>query len=289
VKVSTITGYANALVFMLLLSISGSLLADETDFEPIHWAYSSFFGTGWYQIQDSRSVFVMRMPIRQTIRESSLSDTGERQTGIQIKYPLTLGLHDVDDIGGILEQDNFGTVSFTPGIEFEFPINDRWYMRSFVHAGWGKELNTGDSAWIYYAGVKSQYAFPGEKYDWYLLNSLYYAGYAPDSGRSDHLAVAQLGAELRQPLSKATLFGRNIDLHWTLMYSFLGNELHFNLPDGNFDPIEDQFEATIAISLRDGPYKLWFFNIHRLGIGYQVSSNGQFKAITFQMRSWFTQ
>jgi len=265
------------------------MLAEEPDFEPIHWAYSSFFGTGWYQVQDSRSVFVMRMPIRQTIRESSLSDTKERQIGIQIKYPLTLGLHDVDDIGGILEKDNFGTVSFAPGIELEFPVNDRWYLRSFVHGGWGKELNTGDSAWIYYAGVKSQYAFPGKKYDWYLLNSLYYAGYAPDSGRSDHLAVAQLGAEFRQPLGKATLFGRNIDLHWSLMYSFLGRELHFNLPNGNFDPIDDQIEAAIAISLRDGPYEFWFFKIHRLGVGYQFSSNGQFQAITFSMRSWFTQ
>ena len=283
------TNFRNILLFALFLSVSDSMLAEDHDFEPIHWAYSSFFGTGWYQVQDSRSVFVMRMPIRQTIRESWLSDTKERQIGIEIKYPLTLGLHDIDDIGGILERDNFGTVSFTPGVELEFPVNDRWYLRSFVHAGWGKDLSTGESACIYYAGLKSQYTFPGEKYDWYLLNSLYYAGYSPDSGRSDHLAVAQLGAELRQPLGKATLFGRNIDLHWSLMYSFMGRELHFNLPDGKFDPIEDQLEATIAMSLRDGPYKLWFFNIHRLGISYSASSNGQFKAVTFHMRSWFTQ
>jgi len=279
----------NLLVSVLLLTVSVSLCAEEPDFEPIHWAYSSFFGTGWYQIQDSRSVFVMRMPVRQTLRESSLTESGERQLGIQIKYPLTLGLHDVDDIGGILETDNFGTVSFAPGVELEIPINQRWYMRASAHIGWGKELNTGESAWIYYAGVKSRYAFPGKKYDWYLLNSLYYAGYAPDEGRSDHLAVAQLGAEFRQPLNKATLFGRNIDLHWSLMYSFLGNELHFNLPDGKFDPINDQIEVAIAMSLRDGPYEFWFFKVHRLGVGYQFSANGQFKAITFSMRSWFTQ
>jgi hypothetical protein len=279
----------NSLVSVLLLTVSVTLCAEEPDFEPIHWAYSSFFGTGWYQIEDSRSVFVMRMPVRQTLRESSLTESGERELGIQIKYPLTLGLHDVDDIGGILETDNFGTVSFAPGVELEIPINKRWYMRTFAHIGWGKELNTGESAWIYYAGVKSRYAFPGKKYDWYLLNSLYYAGYAPDEGRSDHLAVAQLGAELRQPLNKATLFGRNIDLHWSLMYSFLGNELHFNLPDGKFDPINDQIEVAIAMSLRDGPYEFWFFKVHRLGVGYQFSANGQFKAITFSMRSWFTQ
>lgn len=288
-KIISTSDRRSVLIFILFLSISGSLHAEEPDFEPIHWAYSSFFGTGWYQVEDSQSVFVMRMPISQTLRESSLSESGERKLGLQIKYPLTLGLHDLDDVGGILETGNLGTVSFAPGVVLEIPINKRWYLRPFAHVGWGKELNTGESAWIYYTGVKSRYAFPGKKYDWYLLNSLYYAGYTPDQGRSDHLAIAQLGAELRQPLGKATLFGRNIDLHWSLMYSFLGHELHFNLPDGNFEPIDDQIEAAIAISLRDGPYAFWFFKIHRLGVGYQFSSNGQFQAITFSMRSWFTQ
>ena len=276
-------------MFILTLASSLTLNADEHDFEPIHWAYSSFFGTGWYQVEDSRSVFVIRMPVRQVLRESSYSDTRQRKIGLELKYPLTIGLHNVDDIGGILETDNFGSITFAPGIEMEVPINDRWYIRSFAHIGWGKELNTGESAWIYYTGVKSRYAFPGQKYDWYLLNSLYYAGYSPDQGRSDHLAVAQLGAEFRQPLSNATLSGQPVDLHWSLMYSFLGRELHFNLPDGNFDPIEDQFEATIAMSLRNGPYEFWLFKIHRLGVGYQFSSNGQFKAVTIRLRSWFTQ
>jgi len=279
-----------ARVIILLLTLSGpvSSIAEEPEYDPVHWAYSSFFGTGWYQVKDNRSVFVMRIPPRQTLRASSITETGARKFGIEIKYPLTLGLHDIDDLGGIIESDNFGTVSFTPGVVLEIPVNQRWYLRPFVHAGWGKELDTGDSAWIYYAGIKSRYTFPGKKFNWSLLNSLYYAGYTPDAGRSDHLAVGQLGVELRQPLDRGTLFGQPVDLHWSLMYSFLGRELHFNLPDGNFDPIDDQFEAAIAISLRNGPYKFWFFKVHRLGLGYQFSSNGRFKAITFSMRSWFT-
>ena len=97
-----------------------------------------------------------------------------------------------------------------------------------------------------------------------------------------------MGVELRQPLSNAKLAGRPVDLHWNLMYTFLGNELHFNLPDGSFDPIEDQVELGFAMSFRDGPYKLWFFNVHRLGLGYRFSSSGEFTAITLHMRSWFT-
>jgi hypothetical protein len=287
------------LVILLSLGHSESFCAEtevadtggsvRTVFEPVHWAYSSFFGTGWYQKKDARSVFVLRIPPRQILRKSSISDSGERKLGVEIKYPLTVGLHDVEDLGGIIENDNFGTVTFAPGVELEIPINKQWYLRTFAHIGWGKELQVGESAWIYYTGIKSQYEFPSKsQYKWYLLNSLYYAGYTPDKGRSDHLSVAEIGVEFLQPLNKASLAGRPIDLHWKLMYSFLGNEIHFNLPDGSFEPVEDQMEIALQTSFRDGPLKIWFLNVHRLGIGYRFSSSGEFSAITLSMRSWFT-
>jgi hypothetical protein len=275
-------------VFFVVVGTPILSIAQDAEIEPVHWAYSSFFGTGWYQVEGARSVFVLRLPPRQTVRESGFNEAGERKIGVEIRYPLTLGLHNIDDLPGIIDSDNFGTVSFTPGVELEIPINKRWYLRTAAHLGWGTDLRSDESAWIYYVGVKSRYSFPGRKVDWYLLNSLYYAGFTPDRGESDRLAVAQLGVELRQPLSKATFLGRSIDLHWTLMYSFMGKELHFDLPEGRFEPIDDQFEASIAMGFRNGPYKLWFFNIHRLGIGYKFSSDGQFKAITLSTRSWFT-
>lgn len=263
-------------------------LAEEPEFEPVHWAYSSFFGTGWYQISDNRSIFVLRVPPRQTLRESGFNDNGEREIGIEIHYPLTLGMHSISELGGIIQSDNFGTFSFTPGVELEIPINKRWYLRSFAHVGWGTELDSSNSVWIYYAGVKSRYIFPRRKVDWSLLSGLYYGGFTPDTGRSDRLAAVQLGVEVRHPLNSVTLAGQAIDLHYNFMYSFLGNNLHFGLPDGSFDVVEDQFEVGIAMSLRSGPYKLWFLNVHRLGIGYKFTSEGQFEAITLSMSSWFT-
>lgn len=282
--------------FLLLLVFAhpGSLRAESAgvlseDFEPIHWAYSSFFGTGWYSIEGARSVFALQVPFRQTIRESSIPDDYREEIGIEIRYPLTIGLHDVKDFGGIIDNDNFGTIAFAPGVELEIPINRRWYLRPFAHIGYGRELEEGESAWVFYTGVKSRYVFPSKsKYEWSLLNGLYFGGYKPDEGRSDHLAVASIGVELRQPLSKARVSGRPIDLHWNLMYTFLGRELHFNLPDGSFDPIQDHLEFGIAASFRDGPHKLGFFNVHRLGLGYRFSSSGEFNAITLHMRSWFT-
>lgn len=261
----------------------------DGDFEPVHWAYSAFFGTGWYQMNNARSVFALRLPPKKTLRKSSISDSGERTIGIEINYPLTVGLHDIRDLNGIIENDNFGTVTFVPGLELEIPINSQWYMRTFADVGWGKELEFDNSALIYSAGVKSQYEFPSDsKYKWYLLNSLYYAGYTPDKGRPDYLTVAEVGIELLQPLNKASLADRPIDLHWVMMYSLMGRDLHFNLPDDSVEPIEDQMEFTLQTSFRDGPLKVSFIDIYRLGIGYRFSSNSSFSAITLSMRSWFS-
>lgn len=282
------TKLISILGFFLWSCIPINLAADPPEYEPIHWAYSTFFGTGWYQIGDNRSVFVLRIPPRQTLRESGFKETGERKIGVRIKYPLTLGVHNIDDIPDFIQSDNFGTVSFTPGVELEIPINEKWYLRTFANVGWGKDLDAGDSVWIYYSGIKSRYTFEGEKFDWALLSGLYYAGYTPDKGRSDRLAAAQLGVEFRQPLKNMTLAGRALDLHYNFMYSFLGKDLHFGLPDGGFDVVEDQLEVGLALSFRNRPYKLWFFKIRRLGVGYKFTSEGDFKAITFSMSSWFT-
>ncbi|MGB5489024.1 MAG: hypothetical protein WBN06_16660, partial [Lysobacterales bacterium] len=91
-------------LMFLLISITDSLAAEaKTVFEPVHWAYSSFFGTGWYQVEDTRSVFVVKAPIRQTLRTSSLTESGSRKLGVEIRYPVTVGLHDIEDLGGIIE------------------------------------------------------------------------------------------------------------------------------------------------------------------------------------------
>jgi len=279
-------------IIMLLPSLVGtsaSAAESRSIFEPVHWAYSSFFGTGWYKVDDARSVFVLKAPVRQTLRKSALSDSSERVVGLEIRYPLTLGLHQIEDLGGIFNNDNFATASFTPGIELEIPVNPNWYLRSQFNLGWGTDLKNSDSAWIYYTGIKSRYVFPSEKQHWSLLNSLYYAGYSPDEGRSDHLAVAQVGVELQRPLKRLAIHGEPVALYWTLMYSFLGNELHFNLPDGSFDPIQDQVEIGVQMGFLNRPIRLWTFEIQRIGLGYQFSPGGELTAITFSLRSWFTE
>ena len=56
----------------------------------------------------------------------------------------------------------------------------------------------------------------------------------------------------------------------------------------DFIVIDDLFEVGLAVSLREGPFDFWFWKPDRLGLGIKFSPDGNFSALTFTSRSWFT-
>jgi quaternary ammonium compound-resistance protein SugE len=167
---------------------------NEEPAKQVHWAMGAFFGTGWYQVDENRTVYVFRIPPRQTVRESSFDEGGKRKLGVEILYPLSIGLHNLDEIPDFIDFDNFGTISFTPGVQVEIPVTQKWYLRPYAHIGYGVETSTSDSAWIYYGGLKSRYRLGSGRVDWSLLNGINFAGYKPEfdnRGRYAKLTVRQ--------------------------------------------------------------------------------------------------
>ncbi|HKX57233.1 MAG TPA: hypothetical protein VJN01_14070, partial [Xanthomonadales bacterium] len=216
-KTETCAGWG--LLLCALLS-SQPLLAQEQNPSGMHWAFSAFFGSGWYEISDSESVFIIRAPLSQAWRESSFTD-GQRKPGIEFHYPLTFGLHNVNSFDDFTDVDNFGSVAFTPGLEVEIPVTEKWYLRPVVHVGWGTETDGGESAWIYYGGIKSRYTPGVGKLDWSLLNALYRAGYNDDAGDSGSITMAMAGAEFHHPLQASLGAYDQLQLNWHLTYSWL--------------------------------------------------------------------
>ena len=96
------------------LSIAAN--AQTADVSPVHWAYSSYFGTGWYELRDNRDVFVLRMAPRWALREAELAEDGQRTLGINFRLSITTGLDNftVADIPSAVAPDNLASVSITP-------------------------------------------------------------------------------------------------------------------------------------------------------------------------------
>jgi hypothetical protein len=254
----------------------------------VHWAMGAFFGTGWYRVDSNRSMFIMRIPPRQTLHDSSIDESGKRELGLEIHYPLTLGLHKLDDLPDIVDFGNFATLSFTPGVQLEIPVTKDWYLRPFVHLGWGIETSTSDSAWIYYGGIKSRYRLGSGKSDWSLLNAVNYAGYNPDFGNRGKFGSFMSGLEFKQPLKNFKLDGDATWLNWHITYNHFFDKLNFHVSEDRVESVDDQWEIGLALGKGSRKLKIWFISFEHVGLSYKWSSNGHYRAISVNLRSPFT-
>ncbi|MFC1688046.1 hypothetical protein ACFL07_00115 [Pseudomonadota bacterium] len=280
------------ILFVMLSSSSLQAQAVARDPEPIrqvHWAMGAFFGTGWYRVDKNRSVFVFRIPPRQTISKAGFDAEGNRKLGIEIQYPLSFGLHSFDDIPDFIDFDNYGTVTFTPGVQVEIPVNSKWSLRPYAHIGAGYEEESDKWAGIWYGGIKSRYLLgESDRLRWSMLSAIYYAGYKPEYEERGRYGSVMGGLEFSQPLGKLTMGGDPLRLNWHLTYNYLFDKLNFHIADDRVESIQDQWEIGLALAKEGKPLKLWFMNFEHVGLSYKRSSNGHYRAISFNLRSPFT-
>ena len=284
------------LLMLLLFTVNGDVLAQddgsqvrEDPARQVHWAMGSFFGTGWYQVDENRTVYLLRIvPPRQTLRESSIDENGNRRLGIEFQYPFSLGLQKLDFLQDTIDSDNFATVSFTPGVQVEIPVTEKWYLRPYAHLGWGTELNSSESAWIYAGGIKSRYRLGNGKIKWSLLNAIHYAGYSPDFDNSGEYGSFMTGLEFNQPLKRFKLGGDDTLLNWHVTYNYLFDNLDFYVDENQIESINDTWELGLALGKGKKKLKIWFMSFEHVGLSFKQSSNGNYRAISLNTRSPFT-
>ncbi len=278
---------------LLLLLIPWTLWAQPvaTGAEPakqVHWAVGAFFGTGWYQVDENRSVFILRIPPRQTLRQAVLDEEGNRRVGVEIQYPVALGLSKLDEIPDFIEFGNYSTISFTPGVQVEIPVDRKWSLRPYVHLGYGWEAETQEGAAIWYGGIKSRYRLRDGRFRWSLLNGLFFAGYKPEFENRGQYGAVMGGLEFSQPLGSVRLNDDPLYLNWHVTYNWFFDELSFHVDRDRVESFRDQWEFGVALGKRDTPINIWFMKFQQIGLGFRWSSNGNFNAITLNFRSPFT-
>jgi hypothetical protein len=255
--------------------------------KQVHWAVGAFFGTGWYRVDENRSVFILRIPPRQTVRKAALDEDGRRRLGVEIQYPLALGLSSLDDIPDFIDFENYTTISFTPGVQVEIPIDDKWSLRPYAHAGYGWETGSQEGALIWYGGIKSRYRLADGRNRWSLLNGLYYAGYKPEFADRGRYGSAMVGLEFSHPLRSLRLDDGPLYLNWHLTYDLFFDRLNFHVDKDRVESFRDQWELGVALGKRDTPIRILFMEFQQIGLGIRWSSSGNFNALTVNFRSPF--
>ncbi len=276
------------------LSFSSAFAKAQTDDgDFVHWAYSAFFGTGWYDLGEQDTAFAFSYGPRWQLRDASLGSDGKRSVGIELRFPLSGSLHELDfsDIAGNAQIENLSTLSAVPGIEVEIPVTKRWSLKAAAYLGWGTALGGGASSWIYWAGLRSRYKLPSARIDWALINSIFYVGYTPESGPSGAISPFMTGLEIEQRFGDATLGGDPLYLRWHGAYTryhdfeFAAQEVERFGRTRN--DVKDEWELGVALRKADRPLALWFLEWDQVGLAYRFNTQHNIKALSITFRALF--
>jgi hypothetical protein len=228
-------------VLTVCFSAAKSVLpaGDEPE-DVINYAYSNWIGSGIYKVGD-RTVYLLRGPFSYSLREAD-----SEKWGLELLLPATIGFHDFSD-----GQDNVGTITFVPGVQFSYPVLDNWWLKPFGQIGFGKDFSGSDIAWIYGAGIKSLATFElkgsemdfGTAFTWADQNQ---SGGGSDSGFS----MIDIGINSRWP-TNITVLDRRSDLNLYFVYTQFVNDLNFERAQNNNKNIHRLYKFGIALSSKE--------------------------------------
>jgi len=256
------------LVFLALLCLSGRLPAQVLDKDEnlVNYSYAVVFGTGVYQVKD-QTAFILRAPFSYRLREPSAESPG-----MNLLLPAMVGYYDYDDVtSGSLPSDA-ATLSFVPGLELEYPVNERWRLKPYAQAGLGRDLQNKENALIYVGGIKSRYSIPYEgKWRFALGNTAIYTGYDPDDGSSQSTAILGVGIDMVYPWG-LSLLGKQTSLaNHLIYYSYLDNP-SFEQGDDRAERVTGEIEWGLALGFEHPP-KLLGYEFNRIGLGLRYGDD----------------
>lgn len=276
---------------IVLLAIGMQAGAQTEDINAVHWAYSTYFGSGWYRVSDAQDAFVMRYTRRRVLSDARIDVDGRRRWGIELRFPVTVGLNHfpLDDLPGSVDPENLASISVTPSLYLTWPVTERWTLRPLAAFGWGTLLSGDDSAWTYWAGLKSRYVLHEDGAELAVMNSLAFVGYSPKNGSSENFWPVTSALEFGHPVLRNPEGVTRWRLNWHLSYTFFQNDLDLVSRNLETEPISDQWELGLAVSREEGPISIWRFDFKRLGLSYRFSSDGELQGIGLVFSSLFDQ
>jgi len=254
-----------------------------------HWAYASFFGTGWYKINDERSAFVLSAAPRWTFGEANIDEQGNRDIAYTLRMPMTLGLAklDFDDIPGIIDPDNLATASLNFSVDADIPVTTRFSLRPSAEVGYGTVLGESDNAFTYKTEIRSRYAFESGNLDWSLIGALGFVGYEPNKGSADDFTYVAAGAEFAYPVSWPRSKNDQTMLYWHVRYTDFIDEIEFKSGIEELDSVANYWQVGLALGKEREPVSFWFLKFDRLGLAYNFSTTGELRGIKFIFRSMY--
>ena len=258
--------------------VNSTYAAEDGDgsFGLTSFAFASYLGTGFYTTS-GQNVFVLQMPFEHIIKEKT-----DTEAGWVLKLPITLGFINFDSIliEELPEINDVGTITFLPGLEYQYPVTPNWTLIPFADYGFARELDTTSNVLITGVGIKSYYNVHFDKAMFTLGNRFLYAREQSEDSSSD---------------ADYSLIETGLNYRVTSDYSFGDKPLYSNLYYINFyypnnlvffeqtpNPIRVGVEHEVGITLSNIPDFL-FFEKPQIGVGVRFGNNLKVYRLVFGM------
>lgn len=256
---------ATALIFL-----SGSLTvkSQDKDQSVVNYSYAVVFGTGAYEVKDQKA-FVVRVPLSYKLREPS-----RERPGIKLLLPVLTGFYDYDydKITQTGSPGDAATLSFVPGLEFEYVMNERWLLKPYGQAGFGRDLKNNENALIYAGGVNSNYKIPNPgKWQFALGNMLAYTGFDPDDGSAQSIGILGAGIDMIYPWG-LDMFGKETNFANYLVYYLYLDNPSFEQGSDRSKSVSGEFEWGLALDFKK-PRNFMGIEFDRIGLGFRYGDN----------------
>ena len=263
---------------LFILSMTGHAYAadDDGSFGLTSFAFASYLGTGFYTTS-GQNVFVLQVPFKHIIKEKT-----DSEAGWALKLPVTFGIINFDSI--LIEEipglSDVGTMTFLPGLEYQYPVTPNWTLIPFADYGFARELNYTSNVLITGAGIKSYYNVHFEDAMFTLGNRFLYAReHNKETSSNADYSLIETGLNYR---ITSSFFFDDEPVYSNLYYInfYYPNDLVFFEQTAN--PIRVGIEHEIGITISNIPDFL-FFEKPQLGLGVRLGNNVKVYRLVFGM------
>lgn len=262
---------------LLFCCIANSTFANDDgdgSFGLTSFAFASYLGTGFYTTS-GQNVFVLQMPFKHTIKKKT-----DTEAGWVLKLPITLGFINFDSIldEELPEISDVGTITFLPGLEYQYPVTPNWTLIPFADYGFARELANTSNVLIIGGGIKSYFNVHLDNSMFTLGNRFLYARErSKESSNDADYSLIETG--LKYQVISDYSFGNN-RLYTNLYYInfYYPNNLVFFEQTEN--PIRVGVENEVGFTFSNLPDFLFFDN-PEIGFGMRFGDQVKVYRLVF--------
>jgi hypothetical protein len=205
---------------------------------------------------------LLRGPFSWTLRDSD-----SKEWGLELLFPATIGFHDYTD-----GEDNVGTITFVPGVQFIYPVLENWWLKPFGQVGVGKDFSGSDVAVIWGGGIKSLAKFSVQDFELELGNALTYAAQNQSDGGSDNgFSMFDIGLNSRWP-TNLSIRNKKTNLNVFFVYTQFINDLDFSRVDEDDLHIHRLYKVGMSFEV-EGSLSILGFGLRGLGLDVTYGKN----------------